>query len=405
MADIHLCDQAFDAWSILLTVLERTDLRLVIDQTFALIVHHWPSFADDTRINASQTLETLRQKHNETLQERIGYLPSLASIPMLSKLEGEIVRLKAKIDPVMLFSIFSERCNDENAVVAQQALKELVPFLEANQKLLHQAAISQQPLPALTALSRSLLDACVRFAENYVDIPILCAQCLGLVGGLDPYRVETVREKKQMLVLSNFQSAAEVIKFTAFLLEEILVKVFLSTSDARSQGFLAYLMQELCKACGFGNDVAATKYRSSQTSPSVQRWQQMSEPVRNTLSPFLNSRYMIRGTENRPVYQYPIFNLGISHATWLRNFTQDLLYKAKDQNARTIFQQVARVIQKQDLSISSFMLPFAVLSVIVDGDEVDFNNIRQELLTVLETDMLGADHVEMTNIKQCSEVN
>lgn len=407
MADVHLCDQAFDVWSALLAVLEKKELKLVIVQTFALIVQNWSVFSDETRLKAVKTLDILRQNHNGELQEQIGYIPSLASIPMLAKLEGEIARLKAKLDPIVLFGIFSERCRDENGVVVRQALKELVPFLEHNQKLLHQSAISQKPLPVLITLTRSLLDLCVRYTEKGTDIPILCATCLGLIGGLDPYRVETVREKKRILVLSNFQVAAEVINFAAFMLEEILIKVFLSTTNANSQGYLAFLMQELCKFCGFSNEVVAStpKPRSSQLTPSIQRWIDMPEWVQNTLSPFLNSRYALYGKENVPVTEYPIFSLEISHATWLRKFTHDLSYKAKEENARLIFTRVARVLRYQDLSVASFILPFAVLSVILDGEQQDFNNISRELLTVLETDLQEADHIEATNIKQCSEVS
>lgn len=370
-------------------------------------MHNWPIFSDNARQKACKTLETLRQKYNPLLQARIGYIPSLASIPMMAKLEAEIARLKAGKDKVTLFHIFGERCSDESAIVVRQALKELVPYLEENQKLLHQSAIGQKPLPALTTLSRSLLDACVRFAENNGDIPVLCAQCLGLIGGLDPYRVETVREKKQILVLSNFKSAADVTDFAAFMLEEVLIKVFLSTSNAKLQGFLAYVMQELCKACGFSNEVVAQRPRSSQPSRAMQRWNQMPESIRNTLFPFLNSRYLINirpGAEDQS-QPYPIFSLEVSHATWLRTFVYDLLYKAKEYNAKMVFRAVARVIKNQDLSIASFILPFAVLSVLVDGEEKDIINIGQELLTILETNVQGTDHIDATNIKQCSEVS
>ncbi|KAF1978386.1 hypothetical protein BU23DRAFT_586870 [Bimuria novae-zelandiae CBS 107.79] len=401
MADPHLCDQAFEVWSLLLTVLEETQLGLVLGQTFALIVHNWPSFSDETRLKASATLELLRTQHNQLLQSHIGHLASLSSIPMLTKLEAEIARLKARKDPITLLNHLSERCNDENSVVVQHALKELVPFLEEHQKILHQSAIDQKPLPALITLSRSLLDICVRFPGHHLELRTLCAQCLGLVGGLDPYRVETVREKKQVLVLHNFEQAAEVIQFVAFMLEEVLVKVFLSTTNARSQGWLAWLMQELCALCGFSNVVESG--RASQSTPATQRWDQFPEPVQKVLTPFLDSKYRFTTNEEVPVAQYPIFSLEISHSTWLRTFTYDVLQKAKVQNAKMFFPTIGRVARREDLSIASFILPYAVLSVVVGGDEEDVTNVGIELQTVLKTDLQGADHTEVMNIKQCSE--
>ncbi|KAF2473193.1 uncharacterized protein BDR25DRAFT_257421, partial [Lindgomyces ingoldianus] len=402
MADKHLCDQTFIVWSALLSVLDEEDVELVLDQTFALIAQHWSCFSEDTHIRANETLGNLVKKHNALLQERIEYIPSLASIPMMSKLEGEMSRLKAKVERINFFNIFSRRCNDENAVVVRQALKELVPFLEGNQKLLHESAISEKPIPALPALSRALLDATVKFAEDHQDIPVLCARCLGLIGGLDPYRVESVREKKQILVLSNFERANEVVDFTAFLLERILVKVFHSTTNARAQGFLAFAMQELLRFCGF-NQISVQRPRSSQGSPALQRWNEIPEAVRSTLTPFLSSRYMVRSNiQNDELHQYPIFQKDITHANWLRAFVYDLLRRGKGENVQMIFPVLAKVIRGHDLSIATFILPFAALNVIVTGDEYETTSIEKELLRVLESIIPGNDQANAARIKQCT---
>lgn len=403
MADPLLCDQAFDAWSLLLAALEEAHLGPMLGQTFALIVHNWSSFSEETRLKASGTLELLRSRHNQLLQNHIGQLASLSSIPMLAKLEAETKRLKAKKDPITLLNYLIQRCNDENSVVVHHALKELVPFLEEHQRIIHQSAVSQKPLPVLLLLSRSLLDICVRFPGQHVELRSLCAQCLGLVGGLDPYRVETVREKKQVLVLHNFEQAAEVIQFVAFMLEEVLVKVFLSTTNARSQGLLAFLMQELCALCGFSS--IAESSRASQSTPATQRWDDFPEPVQKVLTPFLDSKYRYTTNDDHSVVRYPIFRPGISHSTWLRKFTCDILEKPKVQNAQMFFPTIGRVARKEDLSIASFILPYAVLSVAVGGDEADVSNIGIELLAVLKTELQGLSHAEVLNVRQCSEVS
>lgn len=404
MADPRLCDKSFVVWSALIAVLDEEDLELVIDQTFALIAQHWACFSDETHLLANNTLQSLVQKHNALLRERIGYIPSLASIPMLSKLEGELSRVKDKVDKVTFINIFSQRLSDENAIVVRHALKELIPFLETNQHILHEAATSQKPFPALPTLTRSLLDACVRFAEDHEDIPILCARCLGLVGGLDPYKVESVREKKNILVLSNFERLDEVVDFCAFLLERVLVKVFHSTTNSRSQGFLGYVMQELLKACGF-TTLSVQRPRSSQPSPALHRWNEIPETVRNTLTPFLSSRYMISGIPNKVAQDYPIFNRGISHSSWLRTFVYDLLQNGKGDNAKIIFTALARITKAHDLSISTFILPFAVLNLVITGDEKETTAIGKELLTVLQAEIRVGDQTEAIKIKQCSEVS
>lgn len=405
MADPDLCDETFAIWVAFLNVLEAGEIMLVVDQTFALIVQHWSLFSQETQLQANKTIISLTQKYDTQLRARIEYLPSLANIPMLSKTEGELVRLKAMVDPIKIFQSFGNRCKDQNAVVVRQALKELVPYLDANQKHLHQSLIGQKPLPVLEALTRSLLDASIRFTEDHQDITTMCAQCLGIIGGLDPYRVESVREKKRVLMLSNFSKRDEDIDFVALLLEQVLVKVFLSTTNAKAQGWIAYVMQEMLRHCGF-SALKPTQPRSSQTSTEAQRWNEIPEAVRNVLTPFLSSRYSVNLNPGLRYEgpQYPIFSQSTSHGTWLQTFVYDLLQKGQGVNVEMVFPVLARVIRGYDLSIATFILPFAALNVIVSDDEQNIENVGKELLTVLETEIHSPEQPDATLIKQCSEV-
>jgi serine/threonine-protein kinase ATR len=406
MADPDLCDDTFSVWAALLDTLSVEEVMTVVDQTFALIVQHWSLLSEETQLKANKTIVDLTQKFDPQLRARIEYLPSLASIPMLSKTEGELARFKAMVDIVAMFHSFSTRCKDQNAVVVRQALKELVPFLEDNQKHIHQSIIGQKPLPVLEALTRSLLDASIRFSEDNHDVTTLCAQCLGIIGGLDPYRVESVREKKRVLMLSNFSRRDEDIDFVALLLEQVLVKVFLSTTNAKAQGWIAYVMQEMLRHCGF-SALNLTNPRSSQTSTEAQRWNEIPETITNVLTPFLSSRYSVNlnpGVRYEGP-RYPIFTNSTSHGSWLQTFVYDLLQKGQGVNVEMVFPVLARVIRGYDLSIATFILPFAALNVIVSDDDENMENIRQELLTVLQTAIRSPQQSSAALIKQCSEVS
>jgi serine/threonine-protein kinase ATR len=405
MQDADLCDQTFLVWAALLKVVEEEDLGYLIDQTFALIVQNWSHFSEETQLQAYGVVDNLIKIHNRLLRERINSLPSLSSIPMMQKFDEEISRLKAMGQPESHLLTFSHRCDDENAVIVGQALNELAPYLEANQKFLHDSAISDKPSRILSTLTRSLLDASVRFAEDYPDITVQCARCLGIIGCLDPHRVEAVREKREMLVLSNFERATEVIDFSAFFLERVLVKVFYATTNARAQGFLAYVMQELLRFCGF-NQIAFHRPRSSQPTVAFQKWMEIPESVRSTLTPFLSSKYMIRSNAAAPTLEtYPIFAQGLSHSEWLRSFVYDLLQRGKGENPQMIFPVLAKIIKGHDLSISSFILPFAALNVVVSGEDQETTDIGQEFLTVLQAEIQPGDPEGGANIKQCSEVS
>lgn len=405
MADPDLCDDTFSIWVAFLSVLEASEVMLVVDQTFALIVTHWSLFSDDTQLQANKLIVGLTRKYDAEMRARIEYLPSLKNIPMLSKTEAELVRFKAMVDPLKIFSSFGNRCKDQNAVVVRQALRELVPYLDTNQRYLHEPLNGQKPLPVLERLTRSLLDASIRFSEDHQDISTLCAQCLGIIGGLDPYRVENVRERKRVLMLSNFSRRDEDIDFVALLLEQVLVKVFLSTTNAKSQGWIAYVIQEMLKHCGF-SALGTSKPRSSQSSTEAQRWNEIPESVRNVLTPFLSSRYSVNLNPNLRYQapEYPIFSNSTGHSMWLQTFVYDLLQKGQGVNVEMVFPVLARVIRGYDLSIATFILPFAALNVIVSDNEQNMENVANELLTVLRTEIRSSDQPNATFIKQCSEV-
>jgi serine/threonine-protein kinase ATR len=208
-------------------------------------------------------------------------------------------------------------------------------------------------------------------------------------------------------MLSNFSRRDEDIDFVALLLEQVLVKVFLTTTNAKAQGWIAYVMQEMLKHCGFAALSSAAKPRSSQTSTEAQRWNEIPEPVRNVLTPFQTSRYSVNLNPNLRYEgpSYPIFNDSTSHGTWLQTFVYDLLQKGQGVNVEMIFPVLARVIRGYDLSIATFILPFAALNVIVSDDERNMDNVGQELLTVLQTKILSPEQPNATLIKQCSEVS
>jgi serine/threonine-protein kinase ATR len=69
-----------------------------------------------------------------------------------------------------------------------------------------------------------------------------------------------------------------------------------------------------------------------------------------------------------------------------------------------VFPVLARVIRGYDLSIATFILPFAALNVIVSDDEDNVENVGRELLTVLRTEIQSPEQPDATLIKQCSEV-
>ena len=372
--------------------------------TFAIIARHWESFVPSILQKAYETISELLKSQEDLIRKIAMAIPSLASIPLMAKHEAELGALRDQMDTKHQFTAFSQRCQSENATVILRALTELEAYLVEHQEFVHTSTISQQPDSVIAHLTRSVLDACVRFSESSLEIAVLCAKCLGLIGCLDPTKVEATRETREILVLSNFERADETIDFVVFLLEEILVKAFLSATDTRAQGFLAYAMQELLNFCGL--DISVTlRSHDIQTSANYRRWIAIPESVRDTLTPFLTSKYFLKEGVLQPDCVYPLFKTNLNYATWVRMFVLDLLRKGRGDNASMVFAICRRIVRGQDVAIASFMFPYVALNIIVSGTEQQKQDMANEFLLILSQPLPENNRSARENMVLCSQVS
>ncbi|GLA55219.1 serine/threonine-protein kinase M1 [Aspergillus niger] len=398
----ELCNNAFIVWRVLISSLQEEEVEPLIDQTLSIVIRYWDMFHEDTRKQACELVEYIMQSHYELVRDIFNTMPSLASIPILYKHEATLNSMKETMDVRSHFLAFIRRCQSDTATVVEQSLRELVPYLSQNEEFIHRSVLSEIPDPVVAQLARSLLDCCVKFNTSSDVITKLSAECLGLIGCLDPNRVDTVKEKKGILVLSNFDSMEETFDFILFFLQNVLVETFLSASNTRAQGFLAYAMQNLLRFCGLDSAVA-NRSRDFRADEKYQRWLELPETVRNILAPFLTSKYTVTiGTLNTNC-SYPLFTAGLTHGNWLRSFVQDLLQAGNGDNAKLVFSVCSRIVKGQDISIASFLLPFAVLNRTVSGSAKEKEDLRCELVNVLSHPLPDTHDYVYENIILCSQ--
>ncbi|EAU37733.1 hypothetical protein ATEG_02771 [Aspergillus terreus NIH2624] len=397
-----LCNHAFTVWAVLVRSLHEEELEPLIDQTLSIVIKYWVRFTEETRKCAYELVEHILKNHQELVRDIYNTMPSLSTIPELSEFEAEIQKLKTRMDVRSHLFAFIRRCQNENATVVEQALKELVPYLSEHEEFLHRTVLSEQPDPVVAQLTRSLLDCCAKFNTSSDTITLLGAQCLGLIGCLDPNRVETIKEKKDIVVLSNFDQMEETFDFILFFLQHVLVEAFLSASNTRAQGFLAYAMQNLLKLCNIDTDVTQ-RSRDDRADEKYRRWLELPETVRNTLTPFLTSKYTVTVGAVNSNCKYPLFSADVTHGDWLRTFVQDLLQKASGDNARLVFSVCSRIVKGQDIAISSFLLPYAVLNRVVGGTEIEKEDLLKELANVLSHPLPDTNNHVHETILLCSQ--
>ncbi|EFR05531.1 kinase rad3 [Nannizzia gypsea CBS 118893] len=400
---VELRDHAFATWNIMILALNDIDLEPLIGQTFALILKYWNFLTEESKKREIELVDYILNDHKDTLVTVSETLPSLESIPELSEQNKNIEKLKQGMDIRSKFMALCRRCQSDNFAVVERALLELLPNLTEHEEFIHGSMFSEQPDKSLVGkVTRTLLDCCVKYNSSSPTIVSLCAQCLGLIGCLDPNRIESIKEKREIVVLSNFERSDETLDFIIFCLQNILVDAFLAASNSRTQGFLAYAMQALLTT---GNLSAAIPPRSQdpQSSDLYRRWLELPELSRNTLTPFLNSKYSVTIGAISTSCHYPLFTPALNHSEWLKTFVLDMLQKGKSTNIQILFSVFSRIIRTQEKSISVFLLPFAALNVAVSSVDEERENLKGELTNILECPLPDHKGPERENLILFSE--
>ena len=394
----------------MLRSLEDEDVEAMLESTFATILQRWDGFDETTQQRAHEALQYLFDHRSRVMRNMIVYLPSFSHIPPLAEIEKQLMILRTPTDIGNAFEVFSRRIRHENSLVVAQALIELKTYLRIHQSFLQASAVSEQPDAVIGQVVRAILDTCVRFNESHQDIAQLSAECIGLIGCLDPNRVESVREQREMVVVSNFLDPGETTDFVLHILEFVIVPAFLSATDTILQGFLSYVIQQLLDKCDFKN-VCGPIIRNGEkgrTNEIYLKWLTLPVNVQDTLTPFLESKFALREMERTPC-EYPIFRPGIPtsklYNSWLRNFVLDLLDKPFNPNTALIFPPLCRAIRIKDVSIASFLLPYAILHVIVEGTDQHRQEVGEELLGILQYQAPAESHIRREDLKLCVEVS
>ncbi|KIW85501.1 hypothetical protein Z517_00892 [Fonsecaea pedrosoi CBS 271.37] len=396
LEDPGLCDAAFTSWAAMVKSLKKDDLRPLVDQTLAIIVRTWDALDTPSQRLAYDFVGDLLKTHTDIVRDQFATMPSLASIPTMAKFESELMARKSKLDERQQLNAYIQRLRDENIAVVEQTLIELAPFLYHKQDLLQRSILREQPDEFVAELTRALLDCCVKFNTSN-EVSRLCGQCLGSIGCMDASKIESLRDRKIMVVSGNFAIADEVIQWIFFFLEHVLVKAFLSANTTRAQGFLGWAIQHFLNAC--------RQSTSSDESGNLAStlWNQLPESTQNVLTPFISSKYTVQEVRAPEKSHYPVFTPGMKHRDWLRTITLDFLHRSTGDNVEIIFPICCRIIHGQDASIPAFLLPYTMVNLIVSGIEQDTQDIIAEISSILSQSLDDYDRKVQDDIKLCSQ--
>ncbi|PHH65261.1 hypothetical protein CDD81_3120 [Ophiocordyceps australis] len=376
---------SFSCWAAMLTNLGQEDVEALIETTFYLISRYWSTFNEATARVAEETINFLLDKNKTIVKAYISRLPSLTHITELAQAEQRLAKMRPALSTDEALNVFAKRISHDNSGVVYLALNELISYLRENLGALCTLAMGQRPDSSLSHIMRSLLDCACKYNGINTEISRFCVESLGLIGCLDANQIEAVREHRSIVVLNNFQKAGEMTDFGLFLLQEVLVPSFLSAADTKLQGFLSFAMQELLTRCGVKEVCAMQDNGAVGDNDIYKKWIALPENIREVLTPFLSSRYMVAPMPPVNV-EYPIFHPGKPYGNWLRSFVIDLLRRGQGEYAEALFEPLKRVIRIKDLSAAEFLLPYLALHVMIGtkSSQSEGSLVIEELMGILK---------------------
>ncbi|OSX59349.1 hypothetical protein POSPLADRAFT_1048687 [Postia placenta MAD-698-R-SB12] len=386
----QLSDVTLDSWFIFLRTLEVHDLGLQVGPTSAALVTHWNSFSLHGREIAKRCLEFIVVDMGGQLGSQLDEVVDLESIPQLTAIQQSLLALRQDWNTRDKLQKTLERATSESLTVATQALCELKAFLLSNDEEFVRSLASGDVFdPAVNHILSTLFSVAGRDGEGTEPLRLRAFECIGILGAVDPDRIEFGVNDSRMIMLSNFVDDSESVSFALHLIQDIMVNAFRSTSDITYQTHLAYALQELLRFCKFTETLVNPSSTSSISLKVRSRWNSLPKHVLETIIPLLSSKYTLDPRDPVSI-QHPIYPTQDTYREWIQTWAGHLITRVSGANAKAIFQVFSAVIRNKDVTVAHHLLPHLALNVLISGNNDDADGIRSELLAVL-SDQIASD--------------
>ncbi|KAI0340807.1 hypothetical protein BDW22DRAFT_1397789 [Trametopsis cervina] len=375
-----------ESWDIFLRTLDVPDIGSYIGPTSASLVTYWPTFSIRARELAKHCLEYIAFDIGEDVvkADNLDEMADLSGIPDLRAITKRVAELKAVQLPAYRLQSLLKRINNDNLMVVARALEELKTFLVNEEAFVRELASGDVFDHLIGDALSALLGTVARDGDGLDSLRSLAFECMGILGALDPDRLEFGESETRMVVTSNFTDEGESATFAVHLIKDVLVGAFRSTSDTQYQTQIAYTIQELLRFCHFTPSLVTPGPSSGSVSLKVRtRWNALPKQVVEIITPLLASRYTLNVKPIAPL-QYPIYPAFQTYREWISAWTSNLIMQASGAQAHAIFSVFAAVVRNRDVGVAHRLLPHLVLNVLVSGKQEHADSILVELLSVLE---------------------
>lgn len=374
-------------WETLISTLNDEALKL---NFYGIIngLYHLLSFSThSTRVSIADLMQKLLDRQIGLTNPRFSDLPPLPNYKELIGLKNYLKsRLGQSLDPKHQVAQIIRNLNSTDDVQILFELRKLDVSLNSYQGI----STNASPL-----LSRLLYLA--RKHAVHKEISSLVGICLGKLGAINPSIIEIKTIDNDVFVARNFKDDNENRAFVCHLLTNHIFPAYCAINDESTYQFFHYAVQSLLKTTGFSDKVMM----QTKSSRVYKAWAILPPSIKEFLMPLLRSSYSF-SKENTS--DYPFFSVATSFQEWIQKWYSRMAQETTG-NSNRIFEACISIVAKGVTDVTTFLIPYLVLHLIISGTGDAVRHVIEEMMSVLNASASSKDDLLPGDmIQQCLEV-
>jgi serine/threonine-protein kinase ATR len=271
-----------------------------------------------------------------------------------------------------------ELLRHDSVQIKRTTLRRLNVVLETNRIQLRRLIDENDRVVSM--LIHQLFAVCAQNTDRRTAL--LCAECLGNIGAIDPAQVQPVTTENPTSLPRQARAAPWTMskqEFALFLVTDYLASALRESSSMEGQGTkiqdrIAFAIQKLLRIVREELDL-----HSSEPMPKLLEERFNESSSLDLIRPLWASSYELQ--EVKEPRRPPFLKRGCSYTRWLAQLCRYLIKKSQGPFSK-IF-EACRGAVKTSTNLAQFLLPYLVLDSLSYGCEEDNEDVVDEFLTAL----------------------
>ncbi|KAI9206311.1 uncharacterized protein BJ171DRAFT_28115 [Polychytrium aggregatum] len=362
------------------------NLKPILGQIVAVLLRNYSEYTEGEKQQIVEIMKYLIVDLGKSLTDEIQELYLLPATPEFDFLNQHRLQMFDSIDG--LAQNLTQTINgirQENSAIVYQALLKLRVVLLDNRETIHTQIMAESIEPILNDTIKTLLDTCRRYNGTEEEIQILSCECLGIIGAVDPGRVDIPMASDPTVVIENFYNQEECHRFACDFIEHFLAPAIRSMGSSSAQSYFSCTLQELLMFCGFTAqlvDASADRVAEGSSKALRKRWDAFPGHMTPILRQLLGTHWKITtGTTSAPAH--PVYPSSASFQEWVSTWALSLVGQVNGNNAKSFFGNCRNVIKPEYHHIALHLLPHICLNIVSGGTLSEREDITTEIMSIL----------------------